>query len=161
MATTSSGSPFCYCFASGLADLRLCSKREQRTACRARGLSCVLLGATALWAINASCRLEQLPITIKKAKSADKEVIGFFVAYVLPLLFRGGRSPDLGAWLMSAGMLLFVLWSTHALHVNPVLGLFGFHFYEVDTARGVTYLPGESSFFRQLPNTQSKCPIDR
>lgn len=37
-------------------------------------------------------------------------------------------------------MLLFVLWSTHSLQVNPVLGLFGFHFYEVETADGITYL---------------------
>jgi hypothetical protein len=35
---------------------------------------------------------------------------------------------------------MFVLWTTHALHVNPVLGLIGFHFYEVETQEGVTYL---------------------
>ena len=103
--------------------------------------SCVLLGAGSLWIIEKSqARLERLPISIKKAKSADKEVIGFFVAYALPLVFRGQTSPDLGAWMLAAGMLLFVLWSTHSLQVNPVLGLFGYHFYEVETADGITYL---------------------
>ncbi|CAJ0778067.1 hypothetical protein [Ralstonia chuxiongensis] len=103
--------------------------------------SCVLLGAVCLWIIDkAQARLERLPVTIEKAKSADKEVIGFFVAYALPLIFRGQASPDLGAWLIAGGMLLFVLWTTHSLQVNPVLGLFGFHFYEVETKEKVTYL---------------------
>jgi peptidoglycan/LPS O-acetylase OafA/YrhL len=102
---------------------------------------CLLMGALALWIVeNARARLERLPITIKKAKSADKEVIGFFVAYALPLLFKGEVSADLGAWGLAAALLLFVLWSTHAIQVNPVLGLFGFHFYEVETSDGITFL---------------------
>ena len=102
---------------------------------------CLLLGSLALWIIeNAQAKLERLPVTIKKAKSADKEVIGFFIAYALPLVFRGQSLPDIGAWALAAGMLFFVLWSTHSLQVNPVLGLFGYHFYEVETADGITYL---------------------
>ncbi|MFM0360443.1 hypothetical protein [Paraburkholderia sediminicola] len=103
--------------------------------------ACLLLGACSLWIIGkAQQRLERLPVTIKKAKSADKEVIGFFVAYALPLVFRGQSSADLGAWIVAGSMLLFVLWSTHSLQVNPVLGMFGYHFYEVETADGITYL---------------------
>jgi hypothetical protein len=37
-------------------------------------------------------------------------------------------------------MLMFVLWSTHSLQVNPVLGMLGFHFYEVETKDGITFL---------------------
>lgn len=103
--------------------------------------SCVLLGAASLWIIDkAGSRLEQLPIVIQKAKSADKEVIGFFVAYALPLIFKGQSAPDLDAWLMAGGLLLFVLWSTHSMQVNPILGMFGFHFYEVETKDGITFL---------------------
>jgi hypothetical protein len=102
---------------------------------------CVALGSLALWIITrASERLEQLPIAIQKAKSTDKEVIGFFVAYALPLMFRGPSAPDLEGWLVAGAMLLFVLWSTHAIQVNPVLGVLGFHFYEVEAKGGVTYL---------------------
>lgn len=104
-------------------------------------MCCLLLGAVAVWIIQKSAEtLESIPITIKKAKSADKEVIGFFVTYALPLIFRGGSTPDIWAWVLAGGMLLFVLWSTHAMQVNPVLGLFGYHFYEVETAEGITYL---------------------
>ena len=59
---------------------------------------CLLLGALSLWIVQkAREKLEALPIVIKKAKSADKEVIGFFVAYALPLLFKGDVAPDFGA----------------------------------------------------------------
>jgi hypothetical protein len=33
-----------------------------------------------------------------------------------------------------------VLWGTQSMQVNPVLGVMGFHFYEVDTDGGVSYL---------------------
>ncbi|CAN7496726.1 hypothetical protein LJR230_003314 [Trinickia sp. LjRoot230] len=103
---------------------------------------CLGLGLLARTIIGvASARLETLQIDIVKAKSADKEVIGFFVAYALPMIFHGqASSPDLTAWLFAAAMLLFVLWGTQSMQVNPVLGVLGFHFYEVDTGGGVTYL---------------------
>jgi hypothetical protein len=103
--------------------------------------ACIVLGLLSLRIIDfARSKLEQLPITIQKAKSADKEVLGFFVAYALPLIFKGPAAPDLETWLVAGGMLLFVLFSTHAMQVNPVLGMFGFHFYEVETRDGITYL---------------------
>lgn len=104
-------------------------------------LACVALGGAALRIIAfAAARLERLPISIQKAKSADKEVLGFFVAYALPLIFKGAAAPDLDTWLVAGGMLLFVLFSTHSMQVNPVLGVFGYHFYEVETRDGITYL---------------------
>jgi hypothetical protein len=103
--------------------------------------SCVLLGALALQIINlAGNKLEILPISIQKVKSADKEVIGFFVAYALPLLFKGQASTDIDAWILAVGMLVFVLITTHSLQVNPVLGAFGYHFYEAETKDGITFL---------------------
>lgn len=102
---------------------------------------CISLGLLAhLIITKSSTDLPKLPITLKKAKSADREVVGFVVAYVLPLLFRGDPSVDLGAWVVGGLMLLFVLYSSHTLLVNPVLGVFGFHFYDVETEDGVSYL---------------------
>lgn len=115
--------------------------------------ACIALGLLSLLIVNkARSKLERLPIAIAKAKSADKEVIGFFVAYVLPLVFRGQSAPELGAWLMAAAMLMFVLWSTHSLQVNPVLGMLGFHFYEVETKDGITFLMITS---RKISNVKS------
>jgi len=102
---------------------------------------CLALGVLARWIIaRASNTLETLPVVILKARSADKEVIGFFVTYALPLVLRGQPPPDLAAWLFAGGMLLFVLWGTHTLQVNPVLGVMGFHFYEVETQGGISWL---------------------
>ncbi len=104
-------------------------------------LLCIVLGLYSSWVIHKAAEdFQSLPITIKKAKSADKEVLGFFVAYALPLMFKGDVNPDIGAWAIAGLMLVLVLWTTHALHVNPVLGVIGFHFYEVETQEGVTYL---------------------
>lgn len=104
-------------------------------------LFCLFLGWLARRIIDrASAKLEILPVTIIKAKSADKEVIGFFVTYALPLILRGQSSPDLPGWLFAVAMLIFVLWGTHTLQVNPVLGVMGFHFYEVEVKGGITYL---------------------
>ncbi|SAI26211.1 Uncharacterised protein [Bordetella ansorpii] len=103
---------------------------------------CLALGGLA-WIIivQASRRLEPLPIAIVKAKSADKEVLAFFIAYALPLIFRNPVSaPSLDGWLFAMLLLVFVLWSTHTLQVNPVLGLLGFHFYEAEAQGGITYL---------------------
>ncbi|MCC8628530.1 hypothetical protein WH216_05635 [Xanthomonas perforans] len=104
-------------------------------------LVCVLLGLISLWIIG-KCQtsLERVPVKIEKAKNADKEVIGFFIAYALPLVFKGQASLEIGEWILAAAMLLFVLWSTNSLQVNPVLGLFGFHFYEVETSNKITFL---------------------
>lgn len=103
--------------------------------------ACLLLGAFALQIIKmAGDSLEILPISIQKVKSADKEVIGFFVAYALPLLFKDRASLDVEAWLLAVGMLIFVLITTHSLQVNPVLGAFGYHFYEAETKDGITFL---------------------
>ena len=103
---------------------------------------CLALGGLA-WTIivQAGKRLEPLPIAIVKAKSADKEVLAFFIAYALPLIFRNpGSAPSLDGWLFAMLLLVFVLWSTHTLQVNPVLGLLGFHFYEAEAQGGITYL---------------------
>lgn len=95
---------------------------------------CVLLGAPEIWSIGKYPeRLARRPSSIKKTKSAHKVAIGFVVSCTLPLVFRGQSSPDMGAWVVAACMLFFRLWNTHSLQVGPVLGLYAFHFYEVET----------------------------
>lgn len=102
---------------------------------------CLLLTALSVKIIQiSSTKLERLPAKIKKAKSADKEVLGFYVAYALPLLLRDSNLADPGALLVAAVLLIFVLWSTRSFQVNPVLGIFGYHFYEAELEDGMTYL---------------------
>lgn len=39
------------------------------------------------------------------------------------------------------GMLIFiVIFNSHTYHFNPLLGIIGYHFYEVKTSGGITYV---------------------
>jgi len=84
--------------------------------------------------------LEILNVKIKKAKSTDKEVISFCISYALPVIFRSSSASDLNSWLFASFLLFSVLWMTNAMPANPVLGLLGYHFYEVDLDSGVGYV---------------------
>jgi hypothetical protein len=99
------------------------------------------LGGSCVGIVNLAKRhLETMPVTIKKAKSADKDVIGFFVAYVLPLFFAKTVTLEPTAIFIFIALLAFVIWGTHSIQVNPLLGIFGYHFYEVDSESGISFL---------------------
>ena len=99
------------------------------------------MGFISIVIIEAAARkLEGIPVEVVKAKPADKEVIGFYVAYALPLLFRDVGNLDWGSITVAVVMFIFVIWSTGTFQVNPVLGLFGYRFYEVELKSGVSYL---------------------
>jgi hypothetical protein len=74
-------------------------------------------------------KLSRDTVTIKSIKPADKELIGFVLAYLLPLA-RG--TPFEGPPLFVVLLVFFVLVMTsNAYHTNPLLALLGWHFYEV------------------------------
>lgn len=77
----------------------------------------------------ASRSLSRNPVVIKSIKPADKELIGFVLAYLLPLA-RG--TPFEGYPLVVVLVVFFVVVMTsNAYHTNPLLGMLGWHFYEV------------------------------
>jgi hypothetical protein len=107
----------------------------------------LLIGVGVLLALSvhgilhlAKTQLEVSPLNITKAKSADKDVIGFFVAYVLPMFFAKAINIEPLGLALFVGLLAFVIWGTHSIQVNPLLGVFGYHFYEVDTQAGISFL---------------------
>lgn len=77
----------------------------------------------------AASQLSPNQVTIKSIKPADKELIGFVLAYLLPLA-RG--TPFEGYPLLVVLAVFFlVVMTSNAYHTNPLLGLLGWHFYEV------------------------------
>jgi hypothetical protein len=74
-------------------------------------------------------KLAQNPVTIKAIKPADKEIIGFVLAYLLPLA-RGSQFDGVPLF-VALGVFLLVVMTSNAYHTNPLLGLIGYHFYEV------------------------------
>jgi len=77
----------------------------------------------------ASKGLARHPVTIKSIKPADKELIGFVLAYLLPLA-RGTPFEAYPLFVVLAVFFLVVM-TSNAYHTNPLLGILGWHFYEV------------------------------
>lgn len=98
----------------------------------------VALCLLVLWAANT--KLERMRFKVTSVKSADHEIVGFVLAYMLPLANMGTEA-NYGAVLWFVLLVFFaVVWTTNSYHVNPLLGVFGYHFYEVTTDDGVAFL---------------------
>jgi hypothetical protein len=91
---------------------------------------------------GAKKKLEVLPFSITSATTADREVIGFLLAYVMPLVLSQTGAVTLDGWTITFLVVLFagVVWGTHSYDFNPVLGILGYHFYEVQTQGGINYV---------------------
>ena len=90
---------------------------------------------------EAAHRLETFEIEIVFLKTGDREIVGFLVAYLLPLVTR--PSVPVIDWRVAAFVLAIffgVIWGTHSYHFNPLLGILGYHFFEVRTSSNVTYV---------------------
>jgi hypothetical protein len=77
----------------------------------------------------AAKKLAKNSVTIKSIKPADKEIIGFVLAYLLPLA-RGSQFETLPL-VVALAIFFLVVMTSNAYHTNPLLGLLGYHFYEV------------------------------
>jgi len=77
----------------------------------------------------AASQLAKNPVAIKTIKPADKEIVGFVLAYLLPLA-RGSQFDGVPMFVV-LGVFFLVVMTSNAYHTNPLLGLIGYHFYDV------------------------------
>jgi hypothetical protein len=85
--------------------------------------------------------LQRQPLVVNKVTRLDKEALAFLVTYALPLVSSGSGSTISGLGLFAFVVLVgIVLVQLQILHVNPLLGLLGFHFYEIERVDGDTAL---------------------
>lgn len=77
-------------------------------------------------------------ITAKTLKNADKDLLAFLLSYLLPIAVenRSGYN-DLVLPVVSC-LLLLVVYQSELYYVNPLLGMVGYHFYEVATTEGTS-----------------------
>ena len=121
----------------------------------------LLLVAICHWVLAlARSRVPPLePFDAEACKPADTELMAFVVAYLLPLV--GAPKDPVDLWLLGFVLVLLaiIVSATHAYHFNPLLALFGYHFYEVAAKNGMTFVllsrrtlrtPGAISAVRQL-----------
>lgn len=93
--------------------------------------------------LEGSKRLHQRrPLVTKKIKLADKEILAFVLAYLLPLastIHIGFKGDVLTAVYVYAVIALCVF-HANAFTFNPLLALLGYHFYEIECDNNMTYL---------------------
>jgi hypothetical protein len=101
-------------------------------------------GATVLLCVllikAARTQLEVVPFSARSVRTADAEIVGFVLAYLLPLVEAGGVAIRGEIFWFVVAILAAIIWSTNAYHVNPLLGMLGYHFYEVTTDAEVTFV---------------------
>ena len=79
---------------------------------------------------------------IKEFERNDAEVLGFLLAYLLPFVSSKDMA-FIGDWLTGAyilGVIFLAFTHAGAFHFNPVMGLFGYHFFSVKNGDGVSHL---------------------
>lgn len=84
-------------------------------------------------------KLEKLKLEITSVKTTDNEMIGFILAYLLPLMDKS--SVEIESRVMFVVALLFlVVITSNSYHFNPLIGFLGYHFYEVTITGGISYV---------------------
>lgn len=85
---------------------------------------------------------ERQPLQICKAKNSDKQVLTFLLAYIMPILsehkylFRDFNVPTIALLVLLA----VAVYHSNAFDFNPMLGMLGYHFYEIEDANSFPYL---------------------
>lgn len=120
------------------ADYRRIGSDERQAAAVGIALGLVLLCVLVL--TGSRKMLPHVSFNAVSLKTADTEVVGFIVAYLLPLVTTGTDQLDYVVLIFITALLGLIVWSTNAYSVNPLLSLMGYHFYELSNSRGVTYL---------------------
>lgn len=86
--------------------------------------------------------LEVSEIKIVSVKNSDNEVLAFLLTYLLPL-FAQDKLDFNGDMITCATILLVIfitVYHSNTYHFNPILGLFKYHFFEVTTDSGMSYI---------------------
>lgn len=90
--------------------------------------------------VAAKTQLGRISFTVSQVKSADSETVGFVLVYLLPLINTTDVAINTPVLIFVLCLFGVVVWTTNAYHFNPLLGLFGFHFYEATSSQNVVFL---------------------
>jgi len=107
-----------------------------------------LYGATAIvltficWALLSlsKTQLEKVPVEITSVKTADSEIIGFILVYLLPLINESTLQVNSAVLAFVTGLFFIAVLTSHSYHFNPLIGFLGYHFYEVTIKDGIAFI---------------------
>ena len=99
----------------------------------------ILLGVSAFGIAKYAVRkLPPLRYTATQVEAADSEIIGFIIVYLLPLMTDEYSTENWWAWLTIAVVLCWLVAACYGYHFNPVMTLFGWHFFKTTDHHGRT-----------------------
>ena len=90
--------------------------------------------------LSSAKKRNKTTISATSIKPADKEISGYFVAYMLPVLGGGKYFLDIPTFSFFALMFFLFIWVSKSFYANPVLALCGYKFYEVQLTNGANLL---------------------
>jgi hypothetical protein len=102
---------------------------------------CVILVLVCILVLDQSkAKLERFPFKPVSVEAADRENVAYLLLYLSPLFTD--KLSDLNVSIIAPTMIIFALLSStgNSYHFNPLLGLFGWHFYKVASTEGVVYV---------------------
>ncbi|WP_439470360.1 hypothetical protein [Brevundimonas sp.] len=88
----------------------------------------------------AKASLSATDFRAQSIEAADHENTAFLLLYVMPLFTSQFRSLEWEFWVPTALIFVLITATGYNYHFNPLLGLFGWHFYKVESSEGVTFV---------------------
>jgi hypothetical protein len=79
-------------------------------------------------------------VEISSVKTADREIGGFILVYLLPLINESTLKIDCTILIFVMCLFFIVVLKSNAYHFNPLLGFLGYHFYEITVVGEVSYV---------------------
>lgn len=98
-------------------------------------LGIILISILKLILYTAKIKLEVLPISITEVSNADQESLVFIFTYLIPLL-----NIDTAMIIFLLILFFIIIFNTSIYHFNPILGLLGYHQYEIKIEGGLTFI---------------------
>lgn len=84
--------------------------------------------------------LQHNTLEISRWSNVDRDILVFVVTYLLPLFTQSPADLDYRTLLGVLVLIGAMVYQSGMYHVNPLLGLFGYHFHQIDHPGGGTYL---------------------
>ena len=103
-------------------------------------VACLLVGICLLILLFSRSELEIHELSLESIKNAEQEVVVFIVAYLIPFMAEGVAELNFAATVTVAVILCVAIFTSNVYHFNPLLGLLGYHFYEITDSRNATFI---------------------
>jgi len=101
----------------------------------------MLLAICVLVTRFAKSNVEKEVLNIKTVRNSDKEILAFLIAYLLPLVTHdslGIKSVATTTYVFA--IIAWAVYHCNSYYFNPLLGLLGYHFYEIETVDGMPHM---------------------